>query len=402
MPIIPATEIRTVFDTTVKERVSECVEWLETIINKRLNDPVYHHKTQVGVQVENGTEGMPTNAWEIKDEVFDAISDRLTLAGYKDVDTGIVDNNDDIPVWCIYFSLPSRGETKVYKKTTREEQVYEGVEWLNSVINHRLKDPNLITTPHVTVMVSNKDEGMPESAWENRKDIMASISEHLKTQGYGVISTRFGNGIRHEPLWIITFTLPKTPKSRWTATFAPMTNDEKVCDFTEETADLTGKFHVGDGGVLPKQAHREDVGYDLYIVESTGKCYGPTEIFDTKISTQPPNGYHWEIFPRSSISKTGYMLANSIGLIDPNYRGTLQLALTKIWPEAPPLELPCKIGQLVLRRTYHLDTVMAVARQEDLSTTARGGGGFGSTDYVEIDDTPDYVQPYLASLPEFA
>ena len=53
-------------------------------------------------------------------------------------------------------------------------------------------------------------------------------------------------------------------------------------------------------------------------------------MYDSYISVQPPEGYYFEIVPRSSISKLGYILTNSIGIIDPSYRGTLKVVLTKI------------------------------------------------------------------------
>lgn len=137
-------------------------------------------------------------------------------------------------------------------------------------------------------------------------------------------------------------------------------------------------FVVEPGGIMPTRAHPEDVGYDLWITSQTDNVYGPTVLYDTHIKVEPPAGYYWEVFPRSSISKTGYMLANGIGLIDPNYRGTIKLALTKIWGEAPELELPCKIGQLVLRKIH--ETVCIESTSETLSKTTRNEGGFGSTD----------------------
>jgi|688.fasta_scaffold02731_17 dUTPase len=47
--------------------------------------------------------------------------------------------------------------------------------------------------------------------------------------------------------------------------------------------------------------------------------------YETNLIIQPQEGYHTYIFPRSSISKYNLVLANSIGLIDNGYRGTLKL-----------------------------------------------------------------------------
>ena len=53
-------------------------------------------------------------------------------------------------------------------------------------------------------------------------------------------------------------------------------------------------------------------------------------MYDTGIQVKPQYGYYFEIVPRSSLSKSGYILANSIGIIDPSYSGNLYIVLIKI------------------------------------------------------------------------
>lgn len=127
--------------------------------------------------------------------------------------------------------------------------------------------------------------------------------------------------------------------------------------------------------VIPTKAHTSDSGWDLTAIEIYKKV-GEVTLYDTGISVQPPPGFYTEIFPRSSISKTGYMLANSIGVIDESFRGSLLIALRKIDKDSPDIELPCKIAQLVLRKREDAD-ILVVNTLED---TERGEGGFGSTD----------------------
>ena len=129
-----------------------------------------------------------------------------------------------------------------------------------------------------------------------------------------------------------------------------------------------------EDAVLPTRAHSTDSGWDLTVVDIYKKI-GDVTLYDTGIVVQPPEGYHTEIFPRSSISKTGYMLANSIGLVDQSYLGTILIALRKVDGNSPDIELPCKIAQLVLRKRE--DATMELV--EDLEDTERGAGGFGST-----------------------
>jgi dUTP pyrophosphatase len=91
---------------------------------------------------------------------------------------------------------------------------------------------------------------------------------------------------------------------------------------------------------------------------------------------KPPYGYYCEIYGRSSISKSGFCVANSVGIIDPGYTGNLMVALTKTDPLAT-LSLPFKCCQIVFRK--HILPEMEEVSSFDCGETVRQGGGFGST-----------------------
>lgn len=130
-----------------------------------------------------------------------------------------------------------------------------------------------------------------------------------------------------------------------------------------------------EGAPAPAKVHADDAGYDLSLMSKV-KTVGGVTFYDTGIAVAPPLGYHFELVGRSSISKTGYMLANNIGIIDNGYRGSILVALAKINPDAPELELPVRLVQLIPRRTVLFgDPIFA----ENLDETERGEGGFGST-----------------------
>ena len=133
----------------------------------------------------------------------------------------------------------------------------------------------------------------------------------------------------------------------------------------------------------PSKAHPSDVGFDLMLVRKAKRINQTTVMYDSSISTVPPPGYYFEIVPRSSLSKTGYMMANSIGVIDPNYRGTLRVVLTQIDPEAEDIALPLIKFQLILRKIHEADIEVIHGANEEV--TDRGTGGFGSTDRVSTD-----------------
>lgn len=129
--------------------------------------------------------------------------------------------------------------------------------------------------------------------------------------------------------------------------------------------------------VLPTKAHQSDTGFDLTLIDVVKQVNFTTTMYGTGITAVPPTGFYFEIVPRSSISKTGYILSNNVGIIDQSYRGELLVCLTKIDPDAPDIVLPCRIAQLIPREYYHF-----VANRMDaasLSKTSRGDGGFGSS-----------------------
>ncbi len=94
--------------------------------------------------------------------------------------------------------------------------------------------------------------------------------------------------------------------------------------------------------IPPSKRSCSDEGYDLWLIEIDKKINETTTRYDTCIKIQPEEGWHVEILPRSSLSNSGYMLSNSVGLIDSSYRGTLKVTLTKIANDAEDIKLPFK------------------------------------------------------------
>lgn len=128
--------------------------------------------------------------------------------------------------------------------------------------------------------------------------------------------------------------------------------------------------------VVPTRAHPTDIGYDLTAIGVFKKVSDNITLWETGVSVQPPDGYYLEILPRSSLSKTGYMLSNSVGTIDPEYTGSLKIALTKVDHTLPDIQVPFTRCQLVLRKAHHYNVTEVDCHQQ----TERGDGGFGSTD----------------------
>jgi dUTP pyrophosphatase len=129
-----------------------------------------------------------------------------------------------------------------------------------------------------------------------------------------------------------------------------------------------------ENAVSPFKSKVSDAGYDITIIKKI-KTVGDVEFYDTGIKIQPDFGYYFDLVPRSSISKTGYMLANCVGIIDRTYIGPVIVALRKVDKNAKDIELPCRIAQIIPRHIVHLQ----IEEVEELDKTARGAGGFGST-----------------------
>jgi len=128
--------------------------------------------------------------------------------------------------------------------------------------------------------------------------------------------------------------------------------------------------------VVPKKAYLTDIGYDITVIDIFQRISKRVILFETGIRVCPPKGYYIEIIPRSSISKTGYMIANSVGVIDPSYTGTLKIALIKVDDDFEDIKLPFTKCQLVLRKAEYSEMVQV----ESIKNTVRGDGSFGSSD----------------------
>ena len=126
--------------------------------------------------------------------------------------------------------------------------------------------------------------------------------------------------------------------------------------------------------------YSSDVGFDLFLPWDQIIQPFETKFINLGIKTeyQSSDGiyYGYHLYPRSSIYKTKIRLANSVGIIDPNYRGNLIAAVDNISNEIQQLKQGERYFQLVFVRMDKLSNVEIV---EELSTTDRGTNGFGST-----------------------
>lgn len=131
-----------------------------------------------------------------------------------------------------------------------------------------------------------------------------------------------------------------------------------------------------EGAIIPKKAHAQDAGFDLFAVSKEvvdEGDYGFIE-YDTGIGLEIPENHVGLVYPRSSISKTGHILANSVAVIDSNYRGSIKLRFKTI-PDCVEYVPGDRIGQLIIMPYPKIE----FEEVEKLSNSDRAEGSFGST-----------------------
>lgn len=164
--------------------------------------------------------------------------------------------------------------------------------------------------------------------------------------------------------------------------------------------------------VIPTRGSVGAAGFDLTAVSL--KRAADLYIYDIGIALEIPEGYYAAIYPRSSVFFTGLELTNCVGIIDSDFRAPIsaifrevpgdqharRLALHPLFPGKTGLMHPYKpgdrIAQLIIqpyvvpvmggmvydglaeRQVVDLDSIH-FEEVDELSTTVRGAGGYGST-----------------------
>lgn len=129
---------------------------------------------------------------------------------------------------------------------------------------------------------------------------------------------------------------------------------------------------------LPKYMTKGAAGMDLYaaVTEETTLKKGEIKLVPTGISISIENGYEAQIRPRSGLAlKHGISLVNTPGTIDSDYRGEINLIMINFSEKDFTINRGDRIAQMVINK-IELPTIVEV---EDLDSTERETGGFGST-----------------------
>ena len=99
-------------------------------------------------------------------------------------------------------------------------------------------------------------------------------------------------------------------------------------------------------------------------------------IVKTGLFIELPIGYEAQVRPRSGLAaKNGITVLNAPGTIDADYRGEIGVILVNLSNETFVIENGERIAQLIIAQHDRAEWVVV----NELSETARGAGGFGST-----------------------
>lgn len=130
---------------------------------------------------------------------------------------------------------------------------------------------------------------------------------------------------------------------------------------------------------IPKNATAYSAGSDIraYIPEGSITIRpDETELIGTGLHMHIDDGFFGAIFPRSGLAvKRGLRLANSVAVIDSDYRGEIKIALHNDSDVEQTILNNDRIAQLIIM-PYEKVSYFEV---EQLEESERGSGGFGST-----------------------
>jgi len=135
---------------------------------------------------------------------------------------------------------------------------------------------------------------------------------------------------------------------------------------------------LNEKAIVPTYGSEFSAGADLYALSDEAITIeaGATVLVHTGVAMEIPTGYVGLVFARSGLAtKKGLAPANKVGVIDSDYRGEIMVALHNHSGEAKAIESGERIAQIVLVPFLSADFSVV----DELSDTARGEGGFGST-----------------------
>lgn len=146
------------------------------------------------------------------------------------------------------------------------------------------------------------------------------------------------------------------------------------------------KLHAD--AVIPSYAKDGDAGMDLTAISvSVGRILGEWDVpnsqlglplyveYGTGLSIEIPKGFVGLVFPRSSISVSALLMANSVGVIDSGYRGEIKVRFKVLNLDDFQYKVGDRVAQLIIIPHPNIQLI----ETNELADSERGVGGYGST-----------------------
>lgn len=137
----------------------------------------------------------------------------------------------------------------------------------------------------------------------------------------------------------------------------------------------------GKGLALPAYQTADAAGLDLIAACPADRpvtiAPGARALIPTGIVIELPRGFEGQVRPRSGLAlKNGVTVLNSPGTVDADYRGEIGVILINHGHETFEVARGARVAQLVIARVEQVEINII----DNVSGSARGAGGFGSTD----------------------
>ncbi len=131
---------------------------------------------------------------------------------------------------------------------------------------------------------------------------------------------------------------------------------------------------LDEDAVVPKYAHEDDAGFDLFSVKDIVVKVGERTAIHTGIAMEIPEGYVGLIWDKSGIAiKEGIKTVG--GVVDSAYRGEILIGVINFSEKDYTFLKGHKVAQMLIQKKEKMD----FEEVENLGETKRGEGGFGST-----------------------
>src|SRR5882672_8927251 len=147
-----------------------------------------------------------------------------------------------------------------------------------------------------------------------------------------------------------------------------------LCPMPEITVNIINQ----SSNALPEYATAGSAGLDLQANLDQALSMEPLErkLVPTGLFIELPEGHEAQIRPRSGLAvKKGLTMLNSPGTIDSDYRGEIKVIVINLSGQIQIIEPKERIAQMVISKFEQINWQLV----EELETSERGAGGFGST-----------------------